>query len=173
MLSAQDGDGDAYRALLHRLMQPLSRYLKGQLARTGQASSEAEDILQEVLIAIHTHRYTYDGREPFTPWVSAIARYKFRDHLRRSRAITAQLPLEWAEEAAASDDVRVLGDRLDDEKLLAGLSPESARVIRDVNLNGLSIAEAAERQGLSESAAKVRIHRGLKALAATLQLERW
>ena len=36
------------------------------------------------LIAIHTHRDTYDPLQPLTPWVHAIARYKFLDYLRKA-----------------------------------------------------------------------------------------
>jgi RNA polymerase sigma-70 factor (ECF subfamily) len=38
-----------------------------------------------------------------------------------------------------------------------------------VKIEGLSVAQAAERTGLSESAVKVGVHRGLKALAAKLR----
>ena len=42
---------------------------------------EAEDLVQEVLIAIHTRRHAYDRSQLFTLWVAAIARYKFLDYL--------------------------------------------------------------------------------------------
>jgi RNA polymerase sigma-70 factor (ECF subfamily) len=48
------------------------------------------------LLAIHTRQHTYDPTEPLTPWVYAIARYKLIDHLRRTRASVADLPIEKA-----------------------------------------------------------------------------
>jgi RNA polymerase sigma-70 factor (ECF subfamily) len=45
------------------------------------------------------------------------------------------------------------------------------RAIECVKLDGLSVAEAAGRCGMSESAVKVNVHRGLKALAASIARE--
>ena len=53
------------------------------LARAGRSDAECEDIVQETLIAIHTKRQTWDQTRPISPWLSAIARHKFIDHLRR------------------------------------------------------------------------------------------
>src|SRR5450759_1234398 len=83
------GDAAAYRALLSRLSANLRAYYKGKLARIGRSATEAEDLMQEALMAIHTRRHTYDPAEPLTPWVYAIARYKLIDHLRRTRASMA------------------------------------------------------------------------------------
>jgi RNA polymerase sigma-70 factor (ECF subfamily) len=47
--------------------------------------------------------------------------------------------------------------------------PEKNRVaIRYVKIEGLSVAEAAARCGISESAVKINVHRGLKALSAAI-----
>src|SRR5512141_1365425 len=83
------GDTAAYRALLGRLSANLRGYYKGRLARIGRSATEAEDLVQESLLAIHTRRHTYDPGEALTPWVYAIARYKLIDHLRRTHALMA------------------------------------------------------------------------------------
>src|SRR5450631_36154 len=83
------GDAAAYRALLGRLSASLRAYYKGRLARIGQSATEAEDLTQEALMAIHTRRHTYDPTELLMPWVYAIASYKLIDHLRRTRASLA------------------------------------------------------------------------------------
>jgi RNA polymerase sigma-70 factor (ECF subfamily) len=80
MISGLDGDAAAHRALLERLSSQLRAYFKGQLNRIGRGPVEAEDLVQEALIAIHTRRHTYDRSQLFTPWVYAIARYKFLDY---------------------------------------------------------------------------------------------
>lgn len=85
MLASLDGDAASYRILLDRLSSRLRAYYKGKLARVGRGSTEAEDLVQEVLLAIHLKRHTYDTGELFTPWVHTIARYKLIDYLRRTR----------------------------------------------------------------------------------------
>src|SRR6266550_66933 len=85
MVASLGGDAGAYRSLLDRLSSRLRAYYKGKLARVGRGATEAEDLVQEVLLAIHLKRHTYDTGEPFTPWVHTIARYKLIDYLRRTR----------------------------------------------------------------------------------------
>jgi len=53
-----------------------------------------------------------------------------------------------------------------------GLSPKVKQIIQYVKLDGLSVSEAATRCGMSESAIKVSVHRGLKALALLINKER-
>src|SRR5436309_1110521 len=86
MVAGLEGDATAHRTLLDRLSSQLRAYFKGQLNRIGRGAVEAEDLVQEVLIAIHTRRHTYDRSQLFTPWMYAIARYKFLDYLRRTKA---------------------------------------------------------------------------------------
>ena len=52
------------------------------------------------------------------------------------------------------------------DKVLAEVSARTGALIRDVKVEGLSTREAAEKHGLSETAVKVAVHRGLKALTS-------
>lgn len=165
MLTGLAGDAAAHRALLERLSAQLRGYFKGQLSRIGRGPVEAEDLVQEVLIAIHTRRHTYDPTQLFTPWVYAIARYKFVDYLRRTQASRNDLPIEDAKEAASQDDHGSVESSLDLERLMAGLPPKARQAIQAVKLDGLSVNEAAAQCGMSESNVKVSVHRGLKAMA--------
>lgn len=165
MVAGLDGDAAAYKALLARLSGHLRAYFKGQLARIGRGPVEAEDLLQEVLIAVHTRRHSYDPAQPFTPWVYAIARYKFLDHLRRTKVSIKDVPIEEAEEVIARDDLADVESATDLGKLLAKLSPKARRAIQHVKLEGMSASEAAARSGMSESAVKVSVHRALRSLA--------
>jgi RNA polymerase sigma-70 factor (ECF subfamily) len=81
MLAGLDGDARAHRALLTVLSSHLRGYFKRRLARIG-CEADAEDLVQETLMAIHTRRHTYDRTQPLTPWVYAIARYRLIDGLR-------------------------------------------------------------------------------------------
>jgi RNA polymerase sigma-70 factor (ECF subfamily) len=94
MTASLDGDAGTYRMLLERLTGHLRAFYRNRFARIGLGPAEAEDLLQKVLIAIHTHRDTYDRLQPFTPWIHAIARYKFLDYLRRTKSSLKDLPIE-------------------------------------------------------------------------------
>jgi RNA polymerase sigma-70 factor, ECF subfamily len=162
MLAALSGDSAAYRALL----AALTPYLRAYFARrVGMA--DAEDLVQETLIAIHTRRTTYDTALPFTAWLHAIARYKLIDHFRRA-GIRRTLPLEDAETVVAEEETESAGARRDVEKLLNALPPARQELMRQVKIEGLSTAEAAQRTGMSESAVKVGVHRAMKALSAMI-----
>ena len=70
MLAGLDGDAASHRALLDKLSGLLRGYYKGRLARIGKGPTEAEDLVQEAVLAIHFKRHTYDPGQPLTPWVS-------------------------------------------------------------------------------------------------------
>lgn len=161
MLKALDGDGVAYRALLEELRGYLRPYFARRL-NPGLAAN-GDDLVQETLMAIHTRRLTYDHNQPLTAWVHAIARYKLIDHFRRSK-VRATVALEDDAALFARDDAGDASARMDVEAVLATIPARRAELIRQTRLEGISIAEVAARAGMSESAVKVSIHRGLKSL---------
>jgi RNA polymerase sigma-70 factor (ECF subfamily) len=171
MLASLDGDAASHRVLLDRLSRRLRAYYKGKLAGLGRGASEAEDLVQEAVLAVHIKRHTYNPAEPLTPWVHAIARYKLIDFLRRSRASFAEVPIDEADEIMAHDDNVSAESTYDVRRLMERLPKNMRCAIEAVKLDGQSIAEAAERCGISESGVKVSIHRGLKALAALIAQE--
>ena len=165
MLAGLDGDAAAHKVLLTRLSAHLRAYFNARLARIGMAPADAEDLVQETLIALHTRRHTYDRSQPFTPWVYAIARYRLVDYLRRSKGSAMDVPIEEAEEVLADDNPSSVESSLDLDQLMARLSPKARQAIQFVKLDGLSVSEAAARSGMSQSAIKVSVHRGLRALS--------
>ena len=171
MLASLDGDAASHRALLDRLSRRLRAYYKRKLARIGRGAAEAEDLVQEAVLAIHLKRHTYDPVEPLTPWVHAIARYKLIDFLRRSRASISDVPIEEADTIMAHDDNVDAESTYDVKRLMERLPKNMRCAIEAVKLDGQSIAEAAERCGISESGVKMNIHRGLKTLAALIARE--
>src|SRR5712664_4767398 len=78
MLAGLDGDEASHKSLLTKLSAYLRAYFKTHLARIGKGPADAEDLVQETLIALHTRRHTYDRSQLLTPWVYAIARYASR-----------------------------------------------------------------------------------------------
>jgi len=168
MVQSLAGDGAAYAALFRRLNGYLRAYY---LRRLGSGrSADAEDLLQETLIAMHARKSTYDPARPFTAWVHAIARYKLIDHYRRTKR-RAEDPLDDPESLFSSEDSNAAEAQIDVDQLLRRLPEKTRRLIRDVKIEGLSTAEAAERHKMSESAVKVGVHRGLKSLGAEIQDE--
>jgi RNA polymerase sigma-70 factor (ECF subfamily) len=147
------GNASEYRSFLYELTRHLRGYLR---KRIPQLHDDVEDLVQEILLAVHNARHTYRPDEPLTAWVHAIARYKLMDFFRT---------LDGHDDIFTESDDEAADARRDIGKLLVHL-PDKQRVsIMHVKLQGLSIAEAAQLTGLSESAVKVSIHRGLKALA--------
>jgi RNA polymerase sigma-70 factor, ECF subfamily len=171
MLASLDGDAASHRALLDRLSRRLRAYYKSKLAGMGRGATEAEDLVQEAVLAIHLKRHTYDPIEPLTPWVHAIARYKLIDFLRRSRTSFAEVSIEEADSMMAHDDNVDAESSYDLRRLMQRLPEKMRCSIEAVKLDGQSIAEAADRCGISESGVKVNIHRGLKTLAALVAQE--
>ena len=163
MLKALDGDASAYRALLEELRRHLKIYFARRLSPSLAANGD--DLVQETLMAIHSRKETYDRNQPFTAWFHAIARYKLIDHFRRSR-LRVTLPLEDDAAVFATDKSEAVSTRMDVDTVLATILARPAELIRQTKLEGASVAEAAARSGMSETAAKVAIHRGLKSLAA-------
>lgn len=161
MLRGLAGDGAAHGEMLYSM----SRYLRGYFSRRlGAGAADLEDLVQDTLLAIHLKREAYDPAQPFTPWAYAVARYKLIDHFRRTGARPTS-PLEDAGELFAVETAEEGAVRRDLSKLLGTLPERQRQVMIDVKLTGHSVEEAAQRSGMSISAVKVSIHRGLKALA--------
>lgn len=167
LLQGMQGDGQAYQAFLRSLGGHLRAFFRRRLSRLPD---DVEDLVQETLLAVHNQRLTYDPGQPLTAWVHAIARYKLIDMLRRHggrEALNDPLDEESALFESSAEDA--VDARRDLEKLLRHLPERMRQSIESVKLEGLSVVETAERYGISESAVKVNIHRGLRALAELIR----
>ena len=164
MIAGLRGDEAAYRQLLAALSGRLRAFYKRL-----HLSADVEDLVQESLIGVHTRRHTYDPAQPLMPWVYAIAHYKFIDFLRRNKRRKGHVPIEDAERFTPDRDLnREFESAYDLEVLLRNL-PEKVRCcISSVKIDGLSVRETSQRCGISESAVKVNIHRGLIKLASMI-----
>jgi RNA polymerase sigma-70 factor (ECF subfamily) len=167
MLQSLAGDAAAYHMFLDELAARLRSYLRKRL---GGLPDEVEDLLQELLLAVHNKRHTYDPEQPLTAWVQAIARYKLVDLLRRrsrSNALTDPLDEDDLVFATTANDAEEA--QYDVAKLLRGLPERQRLPILYVKIEGASVTDTAIRTGMSESAVKVGVHRGLKALAERIR----
>jgi RNA polymerase sigma-70 factor (ECF subfamily) len=165
MLDALAGDARAYSDLLAEL----TRHLRAYYARRLSSSPEdAEDLVQDTLIAMHRRRASYDPHQPLTAWVYAIARYRLIDHYRRSK-VRQTVPLDDAGALFAADEAEPAMAKRDVSRLLAQLPAKRAEMIRRTKIEGQTAAEAGASLGLTEGAVKVNVHRGLKSLAAQVR----
>ncbi len=169
LIQGLEGDARAYREFL----SGLGGYLRAFLVRRLSAMpDDVEDLVQESLLAIHNKRHTYDRKQPLGAWVHAIAKYKLVDFL-RGRGIREALneSIEDVGELFSQANVEATEARRDIMKLLDQLPEKQRMPIVHTKLEGLSVEEAAEKTGMSVSAIKVGVHRGLKRLAVLVSVK--
>ncbi len=170
LLAAQQKDEAAYR----RLLKELGHYLQSFLRKRWGPNPHIDDIIQEILIAVHKARHTFDGTRPFMPWFHAIVRYKTIDTLRQKKRIQGHEIFD--EEALAQFSETFEPDStntLDEEILraLAALPPKQRQAVELMKLKGLSVKETAAQLGMSEAAIKVSAHRAYEFLRKRLRGE--
>ncbi|MFT3729449.1 MAG: sigma-70 family RNA polymerase sigma factor [Terricaulis sp.] len=161
LLKGLAGDAAAHHAFLMGAAALLRPYFRNRLRG---AAEDAEDLVQETLVALHTRRDTYDPNFPLEPWLYAIARYRLIDFLRRKgrRGVTASI--DDIDIGEADPVIEASDAKRDVTTLLAKLPAKQRRAIQLVKLDEKSVKEAAEETGYSESDIKISVHRGLKAL---------
>ncbi|MEH2509632.1 RNA polymerase sigma-70 factor (ECF subfamily) [Nitrobacteraceae bacterium AZCC 1564] len=168
MKAANAGDNAAYGRLLMTVAPVLRAVTRRGLGRAGQPLDQAEDIVQDILFAVHLKRHTWDPKAPFAPWLFAIARNKLIDALRRrGRRIfvniddfSETLPDEPAEETVPASTVAAQ---------LETLPKRQRDVLRSIAVDSASIKETATKLSMTEGAVRVALHRGLTGLANRLR----
>jgi RNA polymerase sigma-70 factor, ECF subfamily len=168
MRSAISGDGAAYHRLLKAVTPVLRAAARRGLARAGQPVDQSEDIVQDILLAVHLKRHTWDANAPFAPWLFAIARNKLIDSLRRrGRRVFVDiddfaetLPSEPAAETAPASEVAAQ---------LKSLPARQREVLQSIAVDSASIKDTAAKFAMSEGAVRVALHRGLANLTAKLR----
>lgn len=162
MIASQSGDREIYRVLLAEVQLWLERFFRKRVPL-----AQLDDLVQEVLMAVHAKRATWDPSRAFYPWLAAIARYRWVDHLRKVyRSAEDELG---DRDAPSNTEEEAVMARMSLDRLFVHLPDRQVEVIELVKIEGLSIAEAAARTGQSESLVKVNIHRGLRRLSALVE----
>ncbi|ANY19757.1 ECF RNA polymerase sigma factor SigM [Tsuneonella dongtanensis] len=162
MRASQGGDRTAYNALLRECGGWLTRYFRRRVA-----PEQLDDLVQEVLVSLHAKRASYDPARPFLPWLAAIARYRWVDHLRRVYR-NEEVGIEGYEFEQLPEQDAVAA-RISLDRLFESLPEAQATAIRLVKIQGQPVSDAARICGQSESLVKVNVHRGLKRLAALVE----
>jgi RNA polymerase sigma factor (sigma-70 family) len=165
MRAAIVGDAAAYRRFLGSVTPFLRALVRRHVSRAGLTIGDAEDVVQEVLLAIHLKRHTWDQSRPISPWISVISRNKFVDALRR-RGYRTNIPIEDVIETLTVEDKEEGLNGSDLDRLLKRLSARQRDIVRSISMEGASARQTAERLNMSEGAVRVALHRALKTLAA-------
>jgi RNA polymerase sigma-70 factor (ECF subfamily) len=147
------------------------------LLRRTRDRVQAEDLVQQTFLQMHGARRHFCAGAAVLPWALVIARRLLVDRVRRGkREPLLKDPELDAPEPRAPDappdrvvELRRLTQRLEAE--LGGL-PEAPRVAFElIQLDGLTVAEAAQVLGTTTAAVKMRAHRAYEALRQRLGAE--
>jgi len=170
MRAAIAGDDASYSNLLRQLTPVLRALARRGLFRAGLAETDAEDVVQDALLAIHLKRQTWDTAAPIGPWVFAIARHKTIDALRR-RGRRIEVPIDDLAEVLATGTEAPSLIVSDVDRHLDDLPEGQRKVVRLVAVDGISIEEASTKLTMSKGAVRVALHRGLARLAARFRMD--
>lgn len=158
--AALAGDEKAYADFLHRTAALVRGFARRRIVQGGV---DPEDVVQETLLAIHVKRHTWRQDQPVLPWLYAIARFKLIDAFRR-RGRRIEIDIGEIAETIAEPEAESVSER-DIGRALDGLTPALRSVVSSVSVEGRSIGETATKLGISETAVRVSLHRGLAAIA--------
>ncbi len=172
MRSAQDGNGLAYAQLLREITPLVRRVVQNR--RRFLQSADIEDLVQDILLSLHSVRKTYDPARPFLPWLIVVIRNRLAGSARRySRREAHELQVEdltvtfsEQEDNSASEVYR------DPEALreaIAHLPPAQRQAVEMLKLREMSLKEAAAQSGTSVAALKVSVHRAMASLKKALK----
>ncbi|WP_156420724.1 sigma-70 family RNA polymerase sigma factor [Aureimonas sp. AU22] len=164
MAAALEGDEPSYRRFLEAVTPHLRMLVRGRLSAFGAGNQDLEDVVQEALLAIHLKRGTWDPQRPIGPWISAIARNKLVDALRR-RGHRIHVPIEDVVDLVPDERQTTSMDEHDVDRMLGSLKPVQRDIVQAVSLDGTSVRDTAERLSMTEGAVRVALHRALKSLA--------
>jgi RNA polymerase sigma-70 factor (ECF subfamily) len=170
MRSANAGDGAAYHRLLKSVTPVLRAAARRGLLRAGQPVDQAEDVVQDILFAVHLKRHTWDANAPFAPWLFAIARNKLIDALRR-RGRRVFVNIDDFAETIPSEPVAETVPPGEVAVHLETLPQRQRDVLQSIAVDSASIKDTAAKLDISEGAVRVALHRGLSRLAAKLRTE--
>lgn len=123
----------------------------------------AEDLLQEVAVAVAGQFHSYDSQRPFLAWSMGIARNRMLLYLReqaRDRRHFSEAALVALQEAAQQMPRDQAGDKRDALRRCLGKIAGRRRRVLEMRYGGnLSIADIAEQLSVTGNAVKIMLHR--------------
>jgi RNA polymerase sigma-70 factor, ECF subfamily len=164
MRAAQRGCQEAYGRLLTDISNTFRHLAAGDMRRYGLQASDGEDVLQEILLAVHLKRHTWRPEHPFLPWLRAIARHKVIDFVRR-RSRRSELPIDdFPDVFPAPQPEADMTVPL--QQALLELPRRQREVIEELAVGGASVADTAVKLRMSRGAVYVAFHRALATISA-------
>jgi RNA polymerase sigma-70 factor (ECF subfamily) len=165
MVAYQRGDKNAFAELFRRWSPRLTRLLKRDLGR----AEDAHDLMQQTFLQLHRARRDFRPDGKLRPWLYTIALNLKRQHFRRIGRRPESSIEDAAHDPAAPDaapDARIADAQL---RTALDVLPQAQREVIVLHwFEGLSFKEVAEVVGASQSAVKVRAHRGYAKLREVL-----
>jgi len=170
MRRVQEGDREAFAALVERHKAPLVRFLAALARDWGRA----EEVAQDTFVRLFELSHKYEERGQFTPYLFRIAANLLRTQDRKERRRTILLKvfsMNGGHSTPPSPQTVCLRDelshRLSDALAALPLRYRSPLVLRD--MEGWSYADIARALSCGEGTVKSRIHRGRERLRLLLE----
>ncbi|MBS0249513.1 MAG: sigma-70 family RNA polymerase sigma factor [Proteobacteria bacterium] len=168
MRAAMSGDEAAYHTLLEDLSHVLRKVVRRGLGGVATPQNDVEDVVQDILLAIHLKRHTWDSSMPLGPWVKAITRNKMIDDLRRRRR-RPEVPIDLCAVDFEDHSQPASTDAYDLGRVLEKLPERSQQIVRSMSVEGYTARDLAARLGMTEIAVRVVLHRSMRTLANACQ----
>ena len=179
--AAVSGDRSAVTRVLELVRPGVVRYCRSRVGGAERAFPSADDVAQEVMIAVVSALPAYrDQGRPFMAFVYGIAAHKVAD-AHRGSARNKSDPVEYLPEVLSTDtgpeDHVLDGEMSRAVRRLLEILPEKQReIIRLRVVVGLSAEETAEIVDSTAGAVRVAQHRAMKQLRTHIEKEgkeRW
>jgi RNA polymerase sigma-70 factor (ECF subfamily) len=171
MREAIGGDEAAYRSFLYSVTPHLRTIARNRCRNWGLPASDAEDIVQDVLVTVHLKRSTWDPTRPIGPWLAAIVRNRAVDLQRRRGGRRNDVPIDDVIETLGTERDDGTDDLADAERLVDRLKDPARDIVRSISLGGAGVKDVAARLQMTEGAVRVALHRALKTLGALYRSE--
>jgi RNA polymerase sigma factor (sigma-70 family) len=161
---AMQGNADSYEEFLYEL----SLYLRIKV-RLSIPCDHIDDVVQEILIAVHKSFHTFNPKKNAKPWVNAIAHYKVCDFLRSY--YKKEMQQEPTTDDLVASETYNVNEKLLIEKLISTLGQNERNVFWMLKYDGKSVEEVANYLGKSKANIKVICFRAIRKMRELLSKE--
>ena len=168
MQSTNAGDGAAYHRLLMGIAPVLRATVEGGLERAGRPADQCEKIVQEILLAVHLKRHTWDASLPFCSWLFAIIRSKLLDVMRLTGQ-PCRTDIDCFRDPSAEEPPPESRKTTEVDEHIQNLPQKQRMVLQTIVSGHVSPRETAAKLTTTKNAVRVALHRGLSNLAAKLR----
>lgn len=159
------GETALYEIIMRRYNQRLYRVVRAIL----RDDSESEDVLQDAYVRAYEHLGQFEGRAPFSTWLTRIAIHEAFARIRRRNRFeqldaashngetlvnSSNPPVDPEQTTSKAELTRLL------EEAVLALPEQYRTVLMLRDIEEMSTAETAAALSISEVNVKVRLHRG-------------